>query len=77
MNAGTHKRDPFLNLLPLFWERNTKGIPGIRQAICLRFRGKQARDPKRNGSVMVPNVSATFRSMTLKKQKQIQSFRCA
>ena len=29
-----------------FGERNTKRIPGIRQAICLRFRGKQGHDPK-------------------------------
>ena len=24
MNAGTHKRDPLLNLLPLFWEKKHK-----------------------------------------------------
>ena len=75
MNAGTHKRDPFLNLLPLFWERNTKGIPGIRQAICLRFRGKQAHDPKT--IEIVPHVSTIFRSTTLKNKEQIQRFRCA
>ena len=48
------------------------------QAICLRFRGKQAHDPKTkwfsDGS---KPFRYTFRSMTLKKQKQIQSFRCA
>ena len=64
---GTHKRAPFLNLLQLVWGK-TKKQYGNRYVYV--FRGKQAHDP--NTTIMVPHVSATFRSMTLKNKNKLK-----
>ena len=78
MNAGTHKRDPFLNLLPLFWEKKHKRNTWNKASdLSTPFRGKQAHDPK---TKWFSDGSKRFRYFSIydaKKHKQIQRFRFA